>query len=96
MKPFEILNTAIIEQINNKSFMNEYKERVIHENIKSLPIWTPIEIFIQMTREIDSLINATSGLVDLENPARYLLVDILSAYIESDNRFSSIRKQILL
>mgnify|MGYP007022658989 CR=1 FL=1 len=95
MRAIDTLNTALKNLIQNEQFQSLFEQQVNEERMKSLPILTPIDIFIAMATDIDSLIDAAAVLINLEYPTRYQLIDALSIYIRSDCHFDLIREIIL-
>jgi len=80
--------------IQNEQFLSLFEQKVKEEEMKPLPIWTPLEIFVEMAKDIDALTDDAAVLINLEHPTRYLLIDVLSVYIKTDSRFESLRKMI--
>jgi len=60
------LNATLSDLIQNGAFISDFEARVKREEQKGMPFSTPLEIFADMTTEIDSLTDAAAVLINLE------------------------------
>jgi hypothetical protein len=94
MHSIDVLNAALVSRMDKKEFMNEYWRCVEIEFTQEFPPESPIDIFVGLTVKDDNLLNLASGLLNIEKPSTYLLMDVLAHYLRYDSRCDFVRQYI--